>query len=228
MKNNLVLIAKGTKYVSNLITDAHLIGDHLDVTIFTDEVDRVSKFFKQASIRRYEHHVFRYFDKFKLTYKVLLEKQQPVMYLDAKRIKSICGDATDLTYFDSSKINHFYTQGNWAKPNALTLRNWKSEYLADNYFDNILDAIEGEGIKLRDISVILERVFVMPVNKNTPKVIEALESVRWLFEQNSKNKENVYAGIGNGEGLALGYALRKNGVNHRTLNLLPIIKQKTL
>jgi len=228
MKNNLVLIAKGTKYVNKLITDAHLIGDHLDVTIFTDEVDRVSKFFKQASIRKYEQHVFRYFDKFKLTYEVLLEKQQPVMYLDAKRIKSICGDATDLTYFDSSKINHFYTQGNWAKPNALALRGWRSRYVADHYFDNILDAIEGDGIDLKDVSVILERVFVMPVNKNTPRVMEALESVRWLFEQNSKNKENVYSGIGNGEGLALGYALRKNNVNHRTLNLLPIIKQKTL
>ena len=228
MKNNLVLIAKGTGYVDKLINDRDLLGDHLDVTIFTDEVERVSKFFKGTTIRKYEEHTFRYFDKFKLTYKVLLEKQQPVMYIDVKRLKSICGDATDLTYFDSSKIQHFYTQGNWAKPNALALRNWKSPYVTDGYFDNILDAIEAAGTDLETVSVILERVFVMPINKNTPKVIEALESMRWLFEDNSKNKENVYAGIGNGEGLALGYALRKNNINHRTLNLLPIIKQKTL
>ena len=55
------------------------------------------------------------------------------------------------------------------------------------------------------MAVFLERIFVIPFKKSMNFLLDELEIVRELFE-NSKTKENVYSGLGNGEGLGMGYA----------------------
>jgi len=225
--NTLHFIAKGTSYVNYLIEDREYIGDKFDIVIHTDEPDRIKKFYKNADIRKYEQHVFRYFDKYTLTYKLVQEKKKPVMYIDAGRIRSIF--STDLPHFDEKKIYKIYTNSNWGGiKNAASLKNMKSTYYEDGYWDNILDYFEQQGLSLDKITPLLERVFVFPVNYELPLVIDKLESVRQLFEHNSKHKKHVYKGIGNGEGLALGYALAMCKISNLTIGQLPVVKQKAL
>lgn len=223
--NTLHFIAKGTTYVNYLVEDREYIGDNFDIVIHTDEPDRVKKFYKNADIRKYDEHVFRYFDKYTLTYKLTQEKKKPVMYIDTGRIRSIF--STDLPYFDEKNIYKIYTNSNWGSvKSAASLRNIISPYFEDGYWNNILDYFEQQGLDLNKVNPLLERVFVFPVNYEMPLVINMLESVRHLFEENSKVKKHVYKGIGNGEGLALGYALAMCKISNMTIGKLPTIKQK--
>ena len=49
-------------------------------------------------------------------------------------------------------------------------------------------------------------------------LISELENLREIFQNNSLKKTNVYSGIGNGEGLALGYAITKSKIKLTHIN----------
>ena len=77
-------------------------------------------------------------------------------------------------------------------------------------------------INLNKIVPLLERIFIFPFDKKVSSVLNELEKVRTIFEFNSTNKQNVYTGVGNGEGLALGYALAKTNTKSFFLRDIPI------
>ena len=227
MSNLILLIAKGTYYVDTLLQYKPLLENRLNVVIYTDEVDRVLESYENADVRKYKSDVFRYFDKYKLTYQLVFEKKEPVMYIDVGRLQDIL--STDLLNFDKDKINSIYTNGNWDnKSSAEYLRDFKTPYFELGYWDNILNYFENKGYNISSIEPILEITFVFPFNPNLTNIINEIESLRNIFENNSKTKKNVYSGIGNGEGLALGYALHKLSIKKYNLIELPVIKQKTL
>jgi len=227
MKNTVLIIAKGSKHVDSLIKSKQFIRDNLNLIIYTDQIEVLSYYFKNADIRKYNEPIFRYFDKYKLTYDLVQEKKEPIMYMDISKLESIFG--TDLTYFDKTKISDIYTNGNWnSLPNASGLRFFYTKPPKKGYLDNILDYIEKQNIPLNTINPIIEKTFVFPYKDFMTEIITVLESIRPQFEWNSKNKEHFYTGIGNGEGLALGYALAKCKITNLRLNKMPINKQKTL
>lgn len=227
MKNTVLIIAKGSKHIDLLIKNREFIRDNLNIVIYTDQIEVLDYYFKSADIRKYDEPIFRYFDKYKLTYDLVQEKKQPVMYIDISKLKSIF--RTDLTYFDKNKISHIYTNGNWnSLPNASRLRFFYTKPPKKGYLDNILDYFEKENISLDKINPIIEKTFVFPFKDFMSDVMTVLESIRPLFEWNSKNKEHFYTGIGNGEGLALGYALAKCKVTNLRLSQMPINKLKAL
>ena len=80
--------------------------------------------------------------------------------------------------------------------------------------------MKNKGLDITKIIPFLERCFVIPYG-NFDKVIESLKEIQPIFEENSLNKENVYSGIGNGEGLALGYSLLINNVDSKLINNIP-------
>lgn len=224
--NTLHFIAKGTNYVNTLISIKDLVKDNFDLVIHTDETDRVKKHFKNADVREYNEHIFRYFDKYTLTYQVTVEKQKPVMYIDIGRISVTF--MTNLPDFDENKISELYIPQHWGSVRtAKDLIGIRMPYFEDGYWDNVLDYFK-KTIKLQRIVPSLERVFVMPYSTDMQKVIKELEDIRELFENNSKSKQHVYKGIGNGEGLALGYALAKLNIKSHDLLRLPIKTKSTI
>lgn len=220
--NTLHFIAKGSNYVNRLIESKPYIGNNFNLIIHTDAPKLVEKTFKNADIRKYNEPTFRYFDKYSLTYNITQEINEPVMYIDTGRIKSIF--STNMPYFDKSTIQKLYTFSNWGGvKSAFSLRSFSSPYFEDGYWDTILDYFEQEGLNLNKIHPLLERVFIFPTDGKMSTVIEALENVREIFERNSREKTHVYSGIGNGEGLALGYALTKTNTSYNLLKDVSIL-----
>ena len=217
--NTVLLIASGKKYREILFNDYHLIKDQANIVVYTDNVDDIKSKINSIDVRQYTHQTFRYFDKYVLTHLLTKEINAPVLYVDVGRLDYL--KSTNYLFFNSASINKVYTNSNWGGiANASELKNHKSEYYEENYWDNILEFITKQGINLKNVIPLLERLFIFPYSSITDKVIHELENIRPLFENNSKFKENVYNGIGNGEGLALGYAFTK--LNYKNLYLRDI------
>ena len=221
LQNNiLVLISVGNYYNDLLVKDFSLLEDKAKIVIFTDKVSELEpKLKNKAEILPYKSKVFKYFDKFYLTYNIAQREKQPVAYLDVKRLNYIYN--YNLFNFDNNKIDCIYRQGAWQDiPNSSILYNLDSKYFEKGYWNNIIEFMENKGLDITKIIPFLERCFVVPY-VNFDKVIESLKEIQPLFEENSLNKENVYSGIGNGEGLALGYSLLISNVDSKLINNIP-------
>jgi len=121
------------------------------------------------------------------------------------------------------KVNNVYTNSNWkGYETAERLKNYKDEYLESNYWDDILEYMVKEGTILDQVVPLLERIFIFPYSPIVSKVILELEKIRPVFERSSLSKINTYTGIGNGEGLALGYAFSKLKYKTSYLRDIPI------
>lgn len=219
--NNILVIAKGSDYIDTLLLNYKFLEGKANITVYTDNVNKVKKQITSADVREYKSKTFKYFDKYLLTNLLVKEKQEPVMYIDVGRI-------TDKYYltlinFNPNEIKNIFTNSNWEGINsAKELYNFDSPYTEYGYYNNILEYFESNKVNLNKVVPLLERVFILPYKDSTDKVINELENLRTIFESNSTNKQNVYAGVGNGEGLALGYALVKTDTKSFFLRDIPI------
>jgi hypothetical protein len=219
--NNILVIAKGSDYIDTLLLNYKFLEGKANITVYTDNVNKVRKQITSADVREYKSKTFKYFDKYLLTNQLVKEKQEPVMYIDVGRI-------TDKYYltlinFNPNEIKNIFTNSNWEGINsAKELYNFDSPYTEYGYYNNILEYFESNKVNLNKVVPLLERVFILPYKDSTDKVINELENLRTIFESNSTNKQNVYAGVGNGEGLALGYALVKTDTKSFFLRDIPI------
>jgi len=219
--NNILVIAKGSYHIDILLLNYKFLEGKANVTIYTDNVNKVRKHITSADIREYKSKTFKYFDKYLLTNLLVKEKQEPVMYIDVGRIP----DKYYLTLinFNPNEIENIFTNSNWEGVNsAEELYNFDSPYTEYGYYNNILEYFESDKVNLKKIEPLLERVFILPFSDSTDKVLNELEKLRPLFESNSINKKNVYRGVGNGEGLALGYALVKTNTKSFYLRDIPV------
>ena len=219
--NNILVIAKGSDYIDTLLLNYKFLEGKANITVYTDNVNKVRKQITSADVREYKSKTFKYFDKYLLTNLLVKEKQEPVMYIDVGRM-------TDKYYltlinFNPNEIKNIFTNSNWEGINsAKELYNFYSPYTEYGYYNNILEYFESNKVNLNKVVPLLERVFILPYKDSTDKVINELENLRTIFESNSTNKQNVYAGVGNGEGLALGYALVKTNTKSFFLRDIPI------
>lgn len=204
---NLILLAVGNKYIETLIKDYHKIPSDFSVTIYTSDVVKIKSNIKNANVFEYPSKTFKYFDKFKFTIELSNKLKETVLYIDTGRLKEV---TDDIWFMDLSKVENISFASNWGGiESSQDLRTFESPYFESNYFDNILDYFIDNKVELKDIPVFLERIFVVPFKKSMSFLLDELEIIRELFEENSKTKENVYSGLGNGEGLGMGYALTK-------------------
>jgi hypothetical protein len=190
MYPTILLIAFGKKYIDILLEDYKLIPKSYNLVIYTNDTNTVKTKLPSADVREYEESIFKYFDKISLTYKLTEEKNKSILYIDVGRLKEVPNLIwkIDLDTVSNDLVNH------------------KSEYFEDTYWDNILSIFKSK-YDLNLIPTILERVFILPYNKKMKKFISVFEKLRPLFEHTSVSKRNVYKGIGNGEGLAMGYSI---------------------
>jgi hypothetical protein len=220
--NTLLVIAVGSKYTDLLINNYKYLLNRVEVVVYTDDKEKLNKAIPTADIRVYKESTFRYFDKYTLTHRLTKEKRSAVLYVDVGRISTYL--KSNQFIFFPKDTEYMYTDSNWGGiSNASFLSKFKVPYLEDGYFNNILEYFKDNKIDPKDIVPLLERIFIIPFNKTVDKVIIELEKVRELFENNSRTKSNAYTGVGNGEGLALGYALLKTDYKNRFLRDVPTI-----
>lgn len=218
--NTLLVIAVGSKYTDLLIENYKYLLNRVKVVVYTDDIEKLTEAIPTADIRLYNEDTFRYFDKYKLTYRLTKEKRSAVIYVDVGRISTYLKSNRFISF--PKDIKHMYTDSNWGGiPNASFLSDFKVSWLEDGYFNNIIDYFNSKNINPKDITPLLERIFIIPYTSTVDKVIIELEKLRELFENNSKSKINTYTGVGNGEGLALGYALYKTDFKNRFLKDVP-------
>jgi len=209
MKQTILLIAFGKRYVDTLIENHGLIPSNYNLIVYTNDVDVIKKTLKNADVREYKRNLFRYFDKISLTYKLSVEKKKSILYIDVGRLKEVPNKVWKM---DLNKVTDIHYLGNWGNiKSANDLINHESEYFENGYWDNILSVFSTE-FDLKLIPTILERIFILPYNKKMKKFIDSFEKLRPMFEHNSLTKSNVYNGIGNGEGLAMGYSILKSNI----------------
>jgi len=206
MDENILLIAFGKKYVDILLKDYNKIPNNYNLIIYTDDVDKVKNTLKNSDVREYDKKVFSYFDKITLAYNLSNEKQKSILYIDVGRLNEIPNKIWKL---DLNNILDVHYLGNWGNiKTANDLINHESEYFEKTYWDNILSYFKSN-TDLKEIPTILERIFILPYTNKMKSFINEFEKLRPLFEHTSLSKENVYKGIGNGEGLAMGYSIVK-------------------
>lgn len=204
MHPTILLIAFGKKYIDILLEDYKLIPKNYNLVIYTNDIDTVKKVVPSADVREYKKDIFKYFDKISLTYKLTEEKKKSILYIDVGRLKEV---PNLIWKIDLDTVSDIHYIGNWGGlKSANDLINHQSEYFEDTYWDNILSIFKSN-YDLNLIPTILERVFILPYNKKMKKFITTFEKLRPLFEHTSLTKRNVYKGIGNGEGLAMGYSI---------------------
>ncbi len=218
--NTLLVIAVGSKYTDLLIENYKYLLNRVEVVVYTDDKEKLTKAIPTADIRIYNEDTFRYFDKYTLTHQLTKEKRRAVLYVDVGRIDIYLKSNRFISF--PKNIKHMYTDSNWGGvPNASLLSDFKVSWLEDGYFNNIIEHFNNNRVNPKDITPLLERIFIIPYTSTVDKVIIELEKLRELFENNSKSKINTYTGVGNGEGLALGYALYKTDFKNRFLKDVP-------
>jgi len=223
--NTVLLIAKGKKYTDILFRDYHLIADKAKLVVYTDNTNKVKERLTNLDVREYTESTFRYFDKYTLAYKLSQEIKKPVLYCDVGRLD--VNAYVNFFNFDSTKIDSIFTNSNWQGVySSKDLINLNSPYFEKGYWNNIVEYFENTGISPSKVVPYLERLFIFPYESWVSNVIHEVENIRELFENNSRNKTHVYPGIGNGEGLALGYALSKTKSKHKFLRDIPILTKQ--
>lgn len=204
--NNLLLLAVTSEYVDLLIDYKKYIPSNYNVTIFTTDVKKVKKHIPTASVLEYPHDVFYYFDKFKYTIDLSNKLKQSIIYVDVGRL---CETNEFIWNNDFSDIQNICFSATWGEANvADKVYDMESSLFEKNYWVDVLDYMKTK-VDLSKVPVFLERILIVPYKKSMIKVLEELENIRYLFENLSRTKYNVYSGIGNGEGLGMGYVITK-------------------
>jgi hypothetical protein len=201
----LSLIAVGEKYVKNCEPYiANFIDNGWEVNILTDSPE----YFKLGTIEYYDHKIFSYFHKLLYPLKLAEKHKDDIVYVDADWIQNL-----DLGFPRTfTKSNDFLYYGNW--PYGKTFSSYKN----DPYFDILIKYWDKIEYNYQNLTTILEWIYHLPYNDNIGQIIKDIESIKPVFEYTSLTTDTGYSGIGNGEGLALSYALDKNNISINTFN----------
>lgn len=204
--SNLLLFAVTPTYVDLLINNKECVPDEFKTIIYTTDIKKVKKVFPNSKVLKYNSEVFYYFDKFKYAIELSQSLKETVLYVDVGRL---CETKTYISNVDLSTIKNICFTATWGEiENAEELYHKKSSFFENGYWNEILDKMKND-VDLKKVLVFLERVFVVPYKESLKYVLNELELIRKLFENQSQVKRSVYSGVGNGEGLGMGYVISK-------------------
>jgi hypothetical protein len=196
----LIIVAVGDDYIENSIKHiSKFVNRGWDVRILTDKPEVFKK--RKVTTYQYKKKLFSYFDKFLFSMKIMEEEKCSVLYVDADWIQNIKRD-----FMENFKPNEEF----------LYYDNWP-EY--DNrYFSIIHDYWKMIDFDNTNLETILEWVIYFPYCEKIGKLRHDLEEMKPIFEYTSLCHNPEYIGLGNAEGLALSYVLKKNNIEIRKFN----------
>ena len=196
----LSIVAVGEKYIKNCIPFIpEFIDNQWVVHVLTDQPD----FFNECEVELYENKIFSYFDKLLFTLRLSEKYKEDVLYIDADWIHNISPGFPK----EFQKNDSVLYYGSW--PNGDLFLDYKN----DPYFNNLIRYWEKQQFIYDDLKTMLEWMFFIPYSENLSNIIYDIEHIKPVFEYNSVMVDTGYPGIGNGEGLALSYALHKNKIS---------------
>jgi len=144
----------------------------------------------------YTSKIFSYFAKLTFSIRMALKHKRGAYYCDINKLYELANiDVTD-------KYKFTYIR-EWPK---LT---YFSQMENEIYWRKLVWFWIERGYDYKQLKTIEEHCFYMPFHKQNEKLLHTIEEIKPVFEYLSITHENKYSdrGIGNGEGLALSYAL---------------------
>lgn len=204
--NNLLLFAVGSEYVDLLVDYKKYIPSKFNIVVYTTNINKIKQHLPTAKVLEYKSDVFFYFDKFKYSIQMSNKLKKSVLYVDVGRL---CETPDYIWNIELDKVKNICFSATWGElDTAGKLYDFKSSLFEDGYWNDLLDHFKNK-VDLSKVNLFLERVLIVPYKKSMELVLSELEDIREMFETLSRRKVNVYRGIGNGEGLGMGYVLTK-------------------
>jgi len=197
-KNNILTVcAVGDKYVENTLSSIdRFSSNHWDIHILTDKPNKFTKF----KTYLYTNTVFSYFDKLLFSLNVVKNTGIGVTLIDADKLHLI----SDKFIQESHNYSEFkyYSINRWAPyfSNIQFNGGWKIVYEYFKYLDMDTSKIKN----------FWEEVFYFPYSIfHHHQLNKDLETLKPIFEYRSIIDEWPRPGLGEGEGVAIGFLLEK-------------------
>tara|TARA_B100001287_G_scaffold274819_1_gene280995 strand:+ start:4202 stop:4843 length:642 start_codon:yes stop_codon:yes gene_type:complete len=206
-KNNILLTtcAVGDFYTEKVIkfleTD---FSKNFNVHILTDE----PLLFKGYNAQKYNQQPFNYFDKFIFGINKIHENKSLGLLYDADELCNLERDFTSFD-FDLNKIQFFQY---WNEEGTLNSLPPEDDY----FWEFFKDIIKQEEIKENDILLIHEDRMLFP-KYDYSNFLRIFKEMKEPFTENSFDHHGHKGGVGNGEGVALGYSLFKTGLPFKVI-----------
>lgn len=191
MKPILCLVAVGDKYTTYISPSTkEFLEKEYRICLLTDNKS-LNGFF---DIEIYDKAEFTYFSKLNFPIEMALKHGCGVFYCDVNKLHEL----NELNVWYSNRFTYLRE---W--PIATYFREMENEpywsqlvsYWNDIYYD------------YGDLTTIEEHVYYFPYTLELKCLLLTLREVQPIFEQMSRENITPYNGIGNGEGLALAYAI---------------------
>lgn len=203
MKDKLYIIAVDFHYHKHLNTDIlSRLSKRFDIILCTNNPGYRREFADYGVFwdAPYNKSVFSYFDKLLLPLKYSIENKTGVYYCDVNKLHEIDNLVAKDPY-------SFYYKDHW--PIATYFMEMKDA----EYWQPLIKYFNHIDYDYSNLKTIEEHAYYIPYHRNSNRLLHTLEWVKPVFEYISCINHTPYVGIGNGEGLALSYALDKCNID---------------
>ena len=200
----LCLIAVGGDYYTYISPSIlKILSKIFDVCILTDD-ENIHKYKDKNlcfDIEIYQEKIFTYFAKLLFPARMAKKHKRGAYYCDVNKLKNLEtfrikeGDEYKFTYISHWPIATFFKEMEEAK-----------------YWRKVLWFWVIKGYDYQFLKTIEEHTYYIPYHRNIDKFLYTVEEIKPIFEYTSIMNENPYSGVGNGEGLALAYALDNSNI----------------
>ena len=162
--------------------------------------------FQSYNTNIYYKSTFNFFDKISYGVKVIDTCKEPGFIVDAD----------DLPHFQ-----YYYDYFDIFSKDVQYLKYWNEKGTLDSnlpeyeyFWEFMKNILKKEKIPEDKIYMVLEKIFFFP-SLDYSLFLSYFESLRYSFEKNSRENGTAKNGVGNGEGVAFGYALFKSKLSHK-------------
>jgi hypothetical protein len=205
----LSIVAFGDKYIDQALPQISKFTDGgWDVHILTDKPEK----FESGFTEYYPNKIFSYFDKVLFPLRLIEKLGESVLYIDADWLENINPNFIN-TFKGADQFLYLYS---W--PNA----EYFDDYADNIYFTKILEFWKDNNFNYYNLPTILEWFYFIPKHEEISNIIKDIESIKPIFEYSSVFYKTSYPGIGNAEGLALSYILKKYNIPVKKINKISL------
>jgi len=197
IKPILCLVACGDKYTPYISSSIEKLSEKYDLCLLTNKKNRLYGVLDQEI---YTSKIFTYFAKLTFCIRMALKHKQGVYYCDINKLD-------ELDNLSAKHDGAFYYLRHW--PGVKYFYELEHE----NYWRKIIWFWMDRGYDYSGLTTIEEHAFYLPYSDKLDKLEYVVEEIKPIFEYTSLTNDNIYKAIGNGEGLALSYALDVCDIN---------------
>lgn len=191
IKPILCLVACGDKYTPYISLSIEKLFKKYDLCVLTSSPLRLNYVLDQEI---FTSKIFTYFAKLTFCIRMALKYKQGVYYCDINKLD-------ELDNLSAKYDGAFYYLRHWP------VAKYFHEMEHVQYWRKLIWFWIDRKYDYKQLTTIEEHAFYLPYSDKLNKLEYVVEEIKPIFEYTSLTNENPYNAIGNGEGLALSYAL---------------------